>query len=140
MPHRVGHDSKVLFVGRDLLANGRGRWLAFAASIAASAAMFYAQTTDTPRRAETAAVTPTSPTSVPASAPNVASPAEADLLAASAPVAAPELPFQLRARLARRVLRPGQRPPSQGRNFPLRPPRRRRYSRIRDWKWWGNRI
>ena len=100
MPHRVGHDSKVLFVGRDLLANGRGRWLAFAASIAASAAMFYAQSTDTPRRAETAAVTPTSPTSVPASAPNVASPAEAELLAASAPVAAPELPFALPAGVA----------------------------------------
>ena len=86
-------------MGRDLLANGRGRWLAFAASVAVSAAMFYAQSTDTPRRAETAAATPTAG-SVPASAPNVASPAEAELLAASAPVAAPELPFALPAGVA----------------------------------------
>ena len=37
---------------------------------------------------------------MPASAPHVASPAEADLLAASAPVAAPELPFALPAGVA----------------------------------------
>jgi hypothetical protein len=82
-------------VGKNVLANGRGRWLAFAASVAVSAAMFYAQSTDGPRGAEPAAVTPTTPNSVPAGAPNVASPTEAELLAASAPVAAADFQFAL---------------------------------------------
>ncbi len=90
----------MLFVGRDLLANGRGRWLAFAVSVAVSAAMLYAQGTDAPCCAENAAVTPKSPQSIPASAPHVASPAEAELLAASAPVAAREVPFALPAGVA----------------------------------------
>ena len=38
-----GHRRKVRFVRRDVLANGRGRWLAIAASVAVSAAMFQAQ-------------------------------------------------------------------------------------------------
>jgi hypothetical protein len=100
LPHRVGHHSKVLLVRRDLLANGRGRWLALAASVTVAAAMFYAQGTDPPCCPETAALTPTSPESVPASAPDVATPAEAELLAASAPVAARDLTFALPAGVA----------------------------------------
>jgi hypothetical protein len=100
LPCSVGHDSKVPFVGRNLLANGRGRWLALAASVAVSAAMIYAQNADAPHRAETAAVAPASPESVPASTPKVATPAEAELLAASAPVASTEVPFALPAGVA----------------------------------------
>jgi hypothetical protein len=85
-------------VGRNLLANGRGRWLALVASVAVSAAMIYAQSTEPPCCAENAATTPTSPGSVPASArPHVATPAEAELLAASAPVAARDIQFALPA-------------------------------------------
>ena len=82
-------------MGSALLANGRGRWLAFAASVAVSAAIFHAQGTDAPCCVEIPAVTPTGQGSVPASAPYVASPTEAELLAASAPVAAREVPFAL---------------------------------------------
>ena len=89
----------MLFVGRDLLANGRGRWLAFAASIAVSAAMLYAQSTDAPCCVEKAAVSPTNPESVTASPPN-ATPAEAELVAASAPVAARDFQFALPAGVA----------------------------------------
>src|SRR5258705_12719545 len=78
-----------------MLANGRRRWLAVAASIAISAAMLYAQGKETPCCAEAPAVTPTGKGSVPTSAPYVASPAEADLLAASAPVAGQEFQFPL---------------------------------------------
>jgi len=95
LPHRVGHDSKVLFVGRDLLANGRGRLLAFAASVAVCAVILHAQGTEPPCCVEIPAVTPTGQGSVPASAPYVASPAEAELVAASAPVANREVPFAL---------------------------------------------
>jgi hypothetical protein len=100
LPHRVGHDSKLLFVGRDMLANGRGRWLAFAASVAVSAAMLYAQRPEPPCCVEIRAVTPTGQGSVPASAPYIASPAEAELLAASAPVAAEEFQLALPASVA----------------------------------------
>jgi hypothetical protein len=76
----------VLFVGRDVLANGRGRWLAIAASLVASAAMLYAQGgTKAQCCTETLAVAPTSQGSVPASAPHIASPAEPGSLAANAP-------------------------------------------------------
>jgi hypothetical protein len=91
--------SKVLVVGTNLLANGRGRWLAFAVSIAVSAGMFYAQSTDAARPAETAATAPTS-SAVPAGAPDVTVPAEAELLAASAPVAARDFQFSLPAGVA----------------------------------------
>jgi hypothetical protein len=88
-------------VVRDLLANGRGRWLAAAASVAVSAAMFYAQGTDAPCCVENAAVTPTTiQGSAPASTPYIASPEEAELLAASAPVAHPEISFALPAGVA----------------------------------------
>ena len=98
MQHLISHFSKVLCVGRNLLANGRGRWLAVGASVAVSAAMLYAQNTDAPSRVETPAAPTAAPTgqeSVPAGAPFTASREEAELLAASAPVAAPDLQFAL---------------------------------------------
>ena len=70
-------------MGRNLLGNGRGRWLAVAVSVALSAAMVYAQHPESPR----------SPHSVPEAAqatsraPETASapaPTEAELLAANA--------------------------------------------------------
>lgn len=87
----------MLFVGTRVLANGRGRWLAFAASLVVSAAMLYAQGTEPPCCVEIPAVASTGPGSVPASAPFIASPAEAELLAASAPVAAQEFQVALPA-------------------------------------------
>jgi hypothetical protein len=87
--------SKVLGVGGKLLGNGRGRWLALAASLAVSAAMIYAQNTDAPRAPGTAASAPSSQESAPGGTPNATIPAEAELLAASAPAAAQEVPFAL---------------------------------------------
>jgi hypothetical protein len=84
----------VLFVGRNVLANGRGRWLALAASIAVSAAIVHAQGTE-PSRVEIPAVAPTSQEPAPTGAPHVATPSEAELMAASAPVAAPGFQFAL---------------------------------------------
>jgi hypothetical protein len=82
-------------VRRNPLANGRGRWLALAASVVVAAAMVYAQSTEPRCCAENAAVTPTPQGPAPASAPSVASPTEAELLAASAPVAAQDFQFAL---------------------------------------------
>ncbi len=90
----------MLFVGKGLLANGRGRWLAVAATVVVSGAMLYAQGTEAPRRVEVATATPIVQGSAPAAAPNVASPTEAELLAASAPVAAPSFQFALPAGVA----------------------------------------
>lgn len=84
----IGHDTRVLCVGKDVLANGRGRWLAIAASLVLSAAMLYAQSTEHRCCVKTPAVASAGPVSAPASAPPIASPAEADSLAANAPVAA----------------------------------------------------
>jgi len=89
------YDSRVPSVSRNLLAKGRGRWLAVAASLAVSAGMLYAQSPDTPCCGQTAAVAPTTSEAAPSAAPKVAIPAEAELLAASAPAAARELPFAL---------------------------------------------
>ena len=89
----------VLFVRRDLLANGRGRLLAFAASVAVCAGIIYAQGTES-ACCRTPAPTPASPGSLSAAAPAVASPAQADLLAASAPVAERQVPFALPAGVA----------------------------------------
>jgi hypothetical protein len=78
----------VLFVGTNAKANGGGRWLAFAASIVVAAAMLYAQGPTPSCCVQTPAVTPpatpTSPASAPANAPHIASPAEAESLAALA--------------------------------------------------------
>jgi hypothetical protein len=90
----------VLLVGRNLLTNGRGRWLALAASVVVSAAMVYAQSAEHRSGDETPAASPTSQGPAPASAPNVATPTEAELLAASAPVAAPDFQFALPAGVA----------------------------------------
>jgi hypothetical protein len=82
-------------VARNLLANGRGRWLAIVVSLVVSGAMLYAQNADAPHSAKPLAVAPMSPESTPPPAPRVPVPAEAELLAASAPAAARELPFEL---------------------------------------------
>jgi hypothetical protein len=89
----------VLFVRGNLLANGRGRWLALAVSLAVSAAMFYAQR-EPQCCVENAAPTPTPQQSAPAGAPQIASPTEAELLAASAPVVARDFQFALPAGVA----------------------------------------
>jgi hypothetical protein len=81
----------VQFVGKGLLAKGRGRWLALAASIVVSAGMFYAQSAES-RLDGPPAAAPASQGSAAAAAPTVASPTEADLLAASAPAAAAAAP------------------------------------------------
>ncbi len=99
---RVACGTKVLFVGRNVLANGRGRLLAFAALLVVAAAMLYAQVTEPrpPCCVKAPAATPTGSESVPASAPRIASPAEAKLLAANAPAAAQEFQFVLPAGVA----------------------------------------
>ena len=87
----------MLPVATNLLANGRGRWLAVVASLAISGAMLYAQSADKAPHGQEA--TPSAPSSeesaAPPSAPIMTIPAEAELLAASAPAAARELPFAL---------------------------------------------
>jgi hypothetical protein len=92
----------VLFVSRDVLAKGRGRWLALAASLVVSAGMLYAQgikpgcCAETP--AATPAVTPTQPGPPPANAAHIATPAEAEsllALAGSAPTTAQNFQFPL---------------------------------------------
>lgn len=103
-------DTKLLFVGRNVLANGGGRWVAIVASLVVSGAMVYAQRTETPpccaqAPAAAAAVkphppAPTGPQAVPAGAPHIASPAEAEVLAANAPAAAQEFPLELPAGVA----------------------------------------
>jgi hypothetical protein len=90
----------VLSVGKGLLANGRGRWLAVAATVVVSGAMLYAQNAEAPRRADIPTAAPTAQESAPASAPKVATPTEAELLAASAPVATPGFQFALPAGIA----------------------------------------
>jgi hypothetical protein len=69
--------------------------LAIVVSLVVSGAMLYAQNADAPPSATPAAVAPSSPESAPPAAPRVPVPAEAELLAASAPAAARELPFAL---------------------------------------------
>ncbi|BBX70279.1 hypothetical protein MPSYJ_37400 [Mycolicibacterium psychrotolerans] len=74
----------MLIVRANLLANGRGRWLAVAASLVISAGMFYAQDTE---RAAPAVPAPVAPAAAPSKAMAAAPPLpEAELLAASAPV------------------------------------------------------
>jgi hypothetical protein len=87
-------------VGKGLLANGRGRWLALAASVAIAAAMLYAQSTKPACCAEIPAASPTAEAPAPAAAPDVPSPPAAELLAASAPLAARDFQFSLPAGVA----------------------------------------
>lgn len=88
-------------MGWTISANGMGRWVALATSLAVSAAMVYAQDTeDAPRVAEAPLAAAAAPTSVPAAPPSVARADEAELLAASAPVAARDFKFELPAGVA----------------------------------------
>jgi hypothetical protein len=87
-------------VGRNLLANGRGRWLALGASLVLAGGMFYAQGTEPRRSPENAGVAPTTQEPAPPSAAKVAAPTEAELLAASAPVAGQDFQFALPAGIA----------------------------------------
>ena len=83
----LGHTrrrSKLLPVAK-VLGGNAGRWLAAGLSVVVSAAMFYAQSHETSHHAATPAASPTSAPAAPP--PNMATPAEAELLAASAPVA-----------------------------------------------------
>jgi hypothetical protein len=82
----------VLLVAR-VFAGARGRWLAVAASVAVAAAMFYAQSNEQRCCVAAPAVSQAGPMSVVPDAPRVAQPTEAELLAASAPVAGAD--FQL---------------------------------------------
>ncbi|BBY82497.1 glycoside hydrolase [Mycolicibacterium pulveris] len=84
----------MLFVGKDRLANGRGRWLALAASVVLSAGLIYAQTAERPAHTP-ADPAPAGPVAKPPDAPPVYTPTEAELMAASAPVAAAAVPFEL---------------------------------------------
>lgn len=97
---RVILDTKVLFVPANLLANGRGRWLALAASLVVSAGMLYAQDSKPACCVDLAAATLASPQAAPTTAPHLASPQEAESLAASAPVAAQAFQFALPAGVA----------------------------------------
>jgi hypothetical protein len=90
----------VLVVGRNLLANGSGRWLALGASVVLAGGMFYAQGSEPRHAPENAAVAPTTEAPAPPSAAKVATPTEAELLAASAPVAGQGFQFALPAGIA----------------------------------------
>jgi len=86
----------VLVVRKSLLANGRGRWLALGASVVLAGGMFYAQGAEPRHSPANAAVAPTTQEAVPPpTAPKVAAPTEAELLAASAPVAGQDFQFAL---------------------------------------------
>jgi len=100
------NESKVLPVRRNLLADGRGRWLALVGSLIVAGGMIYAQGSEhapkvelsccAPTPAAAAALASPQPPPPPATAPRLATPAEADSLAASAPAAAPAaVPFEL---------------------------------------------
>ena len=94
----------MLVVSRDRLASSRSRWLAFVGAVAVSAAMLYAQGSEPPccvkKVAATAPISQpaASPQPAPApvaAAPRIASPAEAQSLAADAPAAAQSFQFAL---------------------------------------------
>ena len=79
-----------------VFGGSRGRLLAVAGSIAISIAMFHAQGKETPPPlAQASETTPSVQAPAPAGAPFVASSREAELLAASAPVAAQDFQFEL---------------------------------------------
>ncbi|MEZ0341020.1 glycoside hydrolase [Mycobacterium sp. pV006] len=84
-------------MGTKLLANGRGRWLAVAVSLVASAGMVYAQTAVPARVPEPVTAPSPAPVAAPPGAPAVPVPTEAELLAASAPVDARVFDFALPA-------------------------------------------
>jgi len=92
-------------VHRNLLADGRGRWLALAGSVIVAGGMIYAQGSEHAPGVELSCCAPTPAAAAalaspqappPPGAPRVATAAEADSLAASAPAAAPAaVPFEL---------------------------------------------
>ena len=103
----------MLHVSSSRATNGRGRWLAFGATLVVSAAMLYAQSTETPccdRKPAAAAPSaspvahqqPAPPAQPPPQAPplRVASPAEMKSLTADAPTAAQSFLFSLPAGVA----------------------------------------
>ncbi|WP_225951180.1 glycoside hydrolase [Mycobacterium sp. OAS707] len=103
-PNCVRNGSTVLLVHKKLLADGRGRWLALAASITVAGGMLYVQNSEHAHSAQpsccaptpAAASVPASPELPPPGAPKLATPAEAQVLAASAPATpATALPFEL---------------------------------------------
>ncbi|MGV0717445.1 glycoside hydrolase [Mycolicibacterium sp. XJ662] len=86
----------MLFVGKDRLASGRRRTLALAASIVVAAGLFYAQTAEHPPQTPAASVPPGEVAEPPAPPrPPVDTPTEAELMAASAPVASAAVTFEL---------------------------------------------
>src|ERR1700693_427332 len=97
LPNSASIGSKVLLVRRNLLANGGGRWLALAASLIVAGGMLYAQGSEHAHGTQlsccatipVAAPAPVSRQAPPPDAPKVATPAEAEVLAASAPPPAP---------------------------------------------------
>ena len=83
-------------MGKNVFANGRGRWLAIVGSLALAAGMVYAQDTKPRCCAPNAlAAAPTSAAAAPTTAPRTASPAEAAVLVASAPAAAQQFQVAL---------------------------------------------
>ncbi|MGO8850106.1 glycoside hydrolase [Mycobacterium sp.] len=99
----VARGTKLLVVVSEKSADGRGRWLALAATVVVSAAMLYAQANEHPRRAPSPAASSPAPTSAsptPAGAAHTATPAEVGSLAANAPVAAQQFQFALPAGVA----------------------------------------
>ncbi|WP_231588619.1 glycoside hydrolase [Mycobacterium nebraskense] len=94
--HRCPPGTKLQLVGKNVFANGRGRWLAIVGSLALAAGMIYAQDTKPRCCAPNAlAAAPTSAAAAPTSAPHTASPAEVEMLAASAPAAAQQFQVAL---------------------------------------------
>jgi hypothetical protein len=90
---------KWLPVSGKLLAEGRGRLLALAASVTVAAAMFYVQSAEHPGPVGKPAAVP-GPQSAQADPPSVAVPPAAQLVAANAPVAARDFQFALSAGVA----------------------------------------
>jgi hypothetical protein len=87
----------LLIVRRDLLANGRGKLLLLAVSLVLAGAMIY---DERPQPAKAPVETPTTQAPAAASVADGETPAASELLAASAPVANPDLSFALPAGVA----------------------------------------
>ncbi|OBI13460.1 MULTISPECIES: glycoside hydrolase [unclassified Mycobacterium] len=95
-------------MGKNVLANGRGRWLAILGSLALAAGMIYAQDTKPRCCAPNAlAAAPTTASAAPTNAaaplidnPHTATPAEVEMLAANAPAAAQQFQVALPRGLA----------------------------------------
>ena len=83
---------------RVLAKSGVGRWMAIAASLVVSAGMLYAQNAESHEKPTASAPAVQAPT--PPEATGIAKPMEAELLAASAPVAAQDFQFALPAGIA----------------------------------------